>query len=251
MNPFYFGPSRRPLFGLYTRARGRYEAGPAALLCYPVGSEYMRAHRAFRQLNGLLNREGLHVLRFDYSSTGDSSGSGREASLRNWLDDIGWAIEELKDTAMVEQVSVVGLRWGGTLAALACADRSDVGRLVLWDPIVSGRAYLDDRVGTPRPRGEIGIEGYPFSQALRDEMDAVDLRHLDGELPTDTTLLVARDREEYRRWVDPSRAGGRSVAYRVVPSSGDWAQADPFGDALIPQRIIQAIVQELTRVDVR
>ena len=133
MNPFYFGPSDRPLFGLFTRARESAPDAGAVLLCYPVGSEYMRAHRAFRQLNTLLNRAGFHVLRFDYSCTGDSAGEGVDARVSKWVDDVGWAIEELQDTAMVDRVSLVGLRWGATLAALAARGREDLDRLKIDD----------------------------------------------------------------------------------------------------------------------
>jgi len=246
MNPFYFGSSARPLFGLYTRARDTVEA-PAVLLCYPVGSEYMRAHRAFRQLNVLLNRAGFHVLRFDYSCTGDSSGEGRDASVRDWLDDIDWAIEELQDTAIVERVSVVGLRWGATLAARACRDREDVDQLILWDPVVSGQAYLNAHLGTSRPNDVVGIEGYPFSEPLCASMDEIQLSIGEAPRAREITVMVADDRREYRGWMDAERAAGRDVGYRVERSPGDWAQADPFGDALIPQRIIQAIVEQLSR----
>lgn len=246
MNPFYFGPSDRPLFGLYTRARGADEA-PAVLLCYPVGSEYMRAHRAFRQLNMLLNRAGFHVLRFDYSCTGDSAGQGQDASVKDWLDDIDWAMDELQDTAVVERISVVGLRWGATLAARACQGRADIDELVLWDPVISGRAYLDGHLGTSRPEGLVGIEGYPFSESLRAEMEEFDLTIPGGTSPREITVMVADDRREYRGWIEAERSAGRDVVYRIEESPGDWAQADPFGDALIPQRIIQAIVEQLSR----
>jgi pimeloyl-ACP methyl ester carboxylesterase len=247
MNPFYFGPSDSPLFGLYTLAKGGDAEAPAVLLCYPVGSEYMRAHRAFRQLNQLLNRAGFHVLRFDYSCTGDSAGAGEEASLEKWLDDIDWAIDELQDTAMVEKISVVGLRWGATLAAKACSGREDIVQLILWDPVVSGRAYLDAQLGTPRPEGLAGIEGYPFSEALREEMDRIELGVGSAEGPERMKIMVAEDRAEYREYRDLMRSSGRDVDYEVAPSPGDWSEVDPFGDALIPQRIIRAIVEQLSR----
>ena len=247
MNPFYFGPSDRPLFGLFTRAREPAPAAGAVLLCYPVGSEYMRAHRAFRQLNTLLNRAGFHVLRFDYSCTGDSAGQGVDARVSTWIEDVGWAIEELQDTAMVDRVSLVGLRWGATLAALAARGRDDVDQIVLWDPVVSGAAYLDDRLGTPRPTGVVGIEGYPFSDVLRAEMDEVDLRRDGTDLPAEISVMVAEDSKAYREYMDGLDTAGHRAGYRVVPAPGDWAQVDPFGDALIPQDIIQAIIQQLSR----
>ena len=247
MNPFYFGPSDRPLFGLFTRGRESAPDMGAVLLCYPVGSEYMRAHRAFRQLNTLLNRVGFHVLRFDYSCTGDSAGEGQDARVADWLDDVTWAIEELEDTAMVDTVSVVGLRWGATLAALATRGREDVDRLILWDPVVSGSTYLDAQVGSPRPTGVVGIEGYPYTAALREEMDAIDLRRDAPDLPGEIAFMVAEDRKAYREYEAAIRTAGKQPGYEVVPAPGDWAQVDPFGDALIPQDIIQAIIQQLSR----
>jgi pimeloyl-ACP methyl ester carboxylesterase len=249
MNPFFFGRSARPLFGLYTQGRsgGGIAAAPrAVLLCYPLGSEYLRAHRAFRQLNTMLNRDGLHVLRFDYSCTGDSAGAGEEASVAEWLDDVDWAIDELLDTAGVTNIDVVGLRWGAMLAALAARERDEVRHLVLWDPVVSGRAYLESVLPEPRPDGTVGIEGYPFSKELRDGLEGLDLRtDLVEGTPLRTSLMVADDRPVYHELKATLEARGDRTSYDVIPSPGDWAQVDPFGDALIPQDIIRAIVDRL------
>ena len=80
MNPFFFGSSERPLYGVHhpPRERGPRESG--VVLCYPMGQEYMRSHRAFRQLANLLTRKGHHVFRFDYFATGDSSGASGEGT---------------------------------------------------------------------------------------------------------------------------------------------------------------------------
>lgn len=246
MNPFFFGRSERPLFGAYTQ--GRPVDGPSrgVLLCYPVGSEYMRAHRAFRQLNNLLNRAGRHVLRFDYSCTGDSAGSGEEATVEEWIEDIDWALDELQDNAMCEEISVLGLRWGATLAALACRERDDVEHLVMWDPIVSGRAYLDSVVGPGVPDRTVGVEGFPFSPALCRGMDAIDLVEdppvLGGAV---VSLLVAEERADYRSLAESLERAGTKPDFKLVPSPADWSRADPFGDALIPQEIIQVAVDML------
>src|SRR5687768_16729988 len=115
MNPFYFGSSQRPLYGVYHPSKGRTARPVGVVLCYPLGQEYMRAHRAFRQLATLLTKNGFPVLRFDYAGTGDSAGDGSAGSVATWVEDIGAAIDELKDTAGVSRVSLVGLRAGGAL----------------------------------------------------------------------------------------------------------------------------------------
>ena len=250
MNPFFFGRSERPLFGLYTQGRspgaGVATAGRAVLLCYPVGSEYLRAHRAFRQLNTLLNRSGAHVLRFDYSCTGDSAGPGAEATVEEWLDDVDWAIDELLDTSGLESLALVGLRWGAALGALAARERDEVRRLILWDPVVSGAAYFDEVLPGPRPQGLVGIEGYPFSAELRAGLEAVDLRRdlAEGE-PIPTDIVASADRPAYHELRAALESAGRRARYDVVPSPGNWSEVDPFGDALIPQDIIRSLVDRL------
>ena len=177
MNPFFFGSSERPLFGVHhpPRERGARESG--VVLCYPMGQEYMRSHRAFRQLANLLTRKGHHVFRFDYFATGDSSGASGEGSLAQWTLDVSQAIDELKDNASLASVSLVGLRLGAALAARASAERGDVDRLVLWDPVVSGRSYLDElcaAAGEPARNGDppatLGVLGFPLVPSLRKEL---------------------------------------------------------------------------------
>lgn len=252
MNPFYFGESARPLFGAFHPARvaaGEGEA-PAVLLCYPIGSEYLRAHRAFRQLTSLLTRAGCAVLRFDYFGSGDSAGDAEEATVEAWLANVGAAIDELKDAAGVPRVSLAGLRFGAMLAAVAVRDRDDVDAIVLWDPFLSGPACLAAMGigGELADRGEVvGSGGFAVSPALRRGIAALGLGEgTPAEGPETHVVVSAPDAEAEglaRRWRD----GGRAASYACVPSEGDWAKGDRFGSALIPQAIIQEVVRRLTR----
>ena len=49
MTPMYFGSSTSPLYGVYHAPMG-HDRNQGVLLCYPFGQQYMRAHRAFRQM---------------------------------------------------------------------------------------------------------------------------------------------------------------------------------------------------------
>ena len=82
------------------------------------------------------------MLRFDYFGTGDSAGAGEEGSVEQWSRDVDTAIDELRDTTSLDRVSLVGLRFGGLLAADVAARRKDLDRVVLWDPIVRGEQYV-------------------------------------------------------------------------------------------------------------
>lgn len=254
MNPLYFGTSQRPLFGVYHPPRARSVRATGIVLCYPMGQEYMRAHRAFRQLANLLSKAGFHVLRFDYSCTGDSGGDGDAADVRRWVDDLGNAIDELKDTAGVTRVSVVGLRIGGAIAALGRAARKDLDQIVLWDPIVDGAAYVQSLLEASGPSaretadrgGTIGVQGFPLSAGLRAGLEAIDLRTLSESGSARIAVVVSEDRPEYGALRD--RLGERRipVAYRCFPSAGNWGEIDRWGSALLPQAIIQGIVATLS-----
>ncbi len=144
MQPFHFGTSQKQLFGVYHAPEVKTARQSAILLCQPLGHEYLRAHRAFRNLAVALAGQGSHVLRFDYFGSGDSSGDGEQASFEQCLSDLSAAVDELKDMSGLPRVSLVGLRIGAMLAALAARERRDIDRVVLWDPVLDGQRYLDD-----------------------------------------------------------------------------------------------------------
>jgi len=265
MNPFYFGTSANPLFGVHHPPTA-LDTGHAVLLCYPVGNEYLRAHRAFRQLTSLLVRAGAHVLRFDYRGTGDSWGDPADATVDRWLEDIDTAIDELKDSSGLDRVSLAGLRFGATLGARAAFRRDDVDHVVLWDPVADGSAWFDSLIALePNSRdrlpgegsepafasGTIGLAGFPFTPELQQGVRGLRLSDLSPAPSVAVDVLTSTEEPEVRALVESwkSHRGPDSapVGYRCIPSAGDWAVADRFGSALIPQAIIQGVVRCLTQ----
>lgn len=156
MGPFFFGSSRRRLFGVYTPA-AELDVSPAAVvLCQPWGTEYIHAHRAMVRLGETLSRTRFHVLRFDYYGSGDSGGDFGEVELEGWRSDIRTAADECLSMSGASRISLVGLRIGANLAADVARDLADLDALVAWDPIVDGAAYATDE--TPAPsRDPIGL----------------------------------------------------------------------------------------------
>lgn len=254
MNPLFFGTSQRPLYGVYHPPRARVPRHTGIVLCYPMGQEYMRAHRAFRQLANLLSKAGFHVLRFDYSCTGDSGGDTDAAEFPRWVADLDSAIDELKDTAGTTRVSVVGLRVGGAVAALGRASRTDLDQVVLWDPVVNGAAYVQSLLEASGPEGStaaargetVGVQGFPLSPALRAGLASIDLTTLQPGGSARLAVVVSEDRPEYAEMRDRLGAARIPVSYRCIPSAGNWGEIDRWGSALLPQAIIQGIVATLS-----
>ena len=256
MNPFFFGASERPLFGFYQPPRTTRGRATGVVLCYPMGQEYMRAHRAFRQLAMLLTKAGFHVLRFDYFGTGDSAGASDEGTVTQWIEDARAAVDEVKAMAGVRRVVLVGSRLGATLAALAAAGRGDVDAVVLWDPVVDGAAHVVELVEGagpalagastgPRPSETVGVLGFPLAPALRAELATVDLTGLQLSPATRVHIVVSEERADCRALTDALSPRCARATYQCVNTPCDWNEVDNYGSSLIPQAIIQAIVAHL------
>ncbi|WP_291982205.1 alpha/beta fold hydrolase [Luteitalea sp.] len=253
----FFGRAPKSLFGVYHPPKAAHARAVGIVLCYPFGQEYMRAHRAFRQMALLLSKAGFHVLRFDYFGTGDSSGETDAVSLSQWVDDAGVAADELRDTAGITRIAFVGLRLGAAVAALAAAKRSDVAEAVLWDPAVRGSDYLaeifekrHDSVGGSHSavanEETAGVMGFPVTQRLRADLEQLDLMTCAAPPGSGRLVIASHDRPEYQQLGAMQTAGAKS-RYQVVPSEGSWNEVDDNGGALIPVFLMQAIVLHLTQ----
>jgi pimeloyl-ACP methyl ester carboxylesterase len=141
VEPLFFGVAGHTLFGSYHPPSGAPQ-GEGIVICPPLFAEYLRTHSSLRRLAIRLAESGRHVFRFDYYGTGDSSGEFVTTTPDDWLADIGAALAELQAISGVRRVRLAGVRLGATLAARAALEMRSVDRLVLWDPIVAGAAYL-------------------------------------------------------------------------------------------------------------
>lgn len=144
MRPIVFGPAQRRLFGFFHAPQKTTQARAGLVMCYPFGHEATRAHRLYRVLAERLARQGVAVLRFDYFGTGDSPGGDLDGDMEGWSGDILQAHAELKRLADVRSIHWLASRLGAALAVQAAADAPDLNRLVLWDPIVDGPAYVKE-----------------------------------------------------------------------------------------------------------
>jgi pimeloyl-ACP methyl ester carboxylesterase len=258
MQPFYFGTSQKQLFGVYHPPGTKAARQQAIVLCQPLGHEYLRAHRAFRNLAVSLASQGLHVLRFDYYGCGDSGGDGEQATVEQCLSDLASAVDEVKDTAGVAKVSLIGLRFGATLAALTASRRQDIDRVVLWDPVPDGRSYLEDvrdlhdnwlhdRMGTAASADPARVEllGFPVTDAIREQFHAVTLMPFPALRAREVWLMVSEEQTRYQTLRSSIEAAGVSVTYGVVPGDGDWQRLDSVHQTLLPHAMVRAIMSAM------
>jgi pimeloyl-ACP methyl ester carboxylesterase len=256
----HFGSSTRPLFGALHAPRRLRARSAAVVLCNPFGEEAARAHRIYRVLALQLERAGYGVLRFDYAGTGDSLGDIDEVTIDDWIGDVSAAADFLATATGAKRVVGFGLRLGATLAALATSRGAlRLRHLVMWDPVVEGKAYLGELAGMHRAymREELGAlewrdnleistDGVPaesLGSRIRDslgaQLAAIDLAA--EELRTDhVTVIQTRsggglDRLHHKLPDSPA------VKWLELPATA-WESDAALNAMVVPMNIVQAVV---------
>lgn len=219
----------------------------AVILFYPFGQEYMRSHKAFRQLANLLVRKGFEVYRFDYPGTGDSSGFAEESLFSDYLESGHALINAVKHEAY-KHVHLVGLRLGALVAAECFGHHSELNHLVLWDPFVDGKAFFDDcqkhSAGHSREEGLWNIHGYPLNANFRTQILDFSLDSLELLPHQQLDVLVSSEKADSRRIEKPKKSA--RLSFKVVPPENDWNYIDMVGSILIPTDLIREVVNSLT-----
>lgn len=205
--PFYLTSAGRRLFGIWQNAGPSPRA--AVLYVHPFGEEKKSAHRAFVEAARALAPQGVASLRFDLTGCGDSDGDFRNATVAQWIDDIAAAWSELRRRAPDAIPALIGLRLGGALAALAAPRLPGLAALILWQPVVQGKAEFDTdlrrilvqqmmtggQTGGKRDlaaalaEGSLELDGYPVTQAMYDGIAAIDLMKSRAALPAATSIV--------------------------------------------------------------
>jgi pimeloyl-ACP methyl ester carboxylesterase len=130
------------LFGMFHKPDTRQRA-TGAVFCHPIGDDKTFSYRAYVEFARALVAAGYAVLRYDSGGCGDSEGEFVDATVDTLRDDALDAIAELRLHAGIENVALIGCRFGATVAALAAASDPGISATALVSPVISGSAYRD------------------------------------------------------------------------------------------------------------
>lgn len=256
---FDFNSGGYRLFGSYHSPRAEVDRDCGVVICHPIGHEYIHCYRAMKQLAVRLALAGFPVIQFDYFGSGNSDGEYIKATRDKWIDDIAAAIKKLLSQSGLKRVSLIGLRFGATLAAIYSTRNYGVDKIVLWDTVICGKTYLselkdqhadcleryhcagneaDDKA---REHGFTEILGFPYSNGMMDEIDQFQfIGDIQGKLSRRVLLvdscqkLVNFQVEKYLKSFDIN------VDYKQVSDPKIWL-AEPY-KALVPQQAIHTII---------
>ncbi len=253
MNPVQFGQKGTTLTGIYHSPRAAVARDASVLICSPIGQEYMRTHWTIRQLAIRLAEAGIHVLRFDYLGTGDSDGDMGDSTVEVWAENVQLALSELYELSGVREPTMVGVRLGAMISAVAGA-RGPIHapRLVFWDPVVHGSEYLANltqihayivqvaRLFPPISSDE--LVGFRYPHQLRREIEALDLTGLLAGLGSvQVDVLTTESRPEYARLLgvlENLQIKGDRVH---VADPGTWDVPEKARIAMLADKTVKAV----------
>jgi pimeloyl-ACP methyl ester carboxylesterase len=245
--PCWFGPAARPRFGwFHAPASGHARAG--VVLCPPLARDLLQAHYALRRVAEGLVQQGIVAFRFDYDGTGDSFGRSDDPSrVEAWLDSVSDALALVRASG-VDHVGAVGMRVGATLAAEAARRDGGVSELVLWDPCVSGKAFLTEQkaltsltlgVAPTRADGSVETPGMVYQRSTVAALHALSITQPGPPLAARTLVLTRPDRPPSRALIE--RLADSAAEFDEAPDQEQLMDVgSPF--QVLPDRSIERIV---------
>ena len=270
MIPFHFGTPDRVLFGTYHAASVPFTRQAAVLLVNPFGQEAVRIHRFFRVLSDRLARAGISVMRFDPFGTGDSGGADSDGDLDGWCRDVGQAHQELAARSGASHITWLGARRGATLALDASRAGWNVGRLLLWDPVLDGPGYVDllrDKhvealelsYGVTGPDWRAQLEhdpaafeaeaiGFGMSPLLRSQLRALAPDAIHPSPGVETRLIGSPSDGVLQAWLQ-THAASTQASFVALDHDFDWTAEEALNTALVPAQALQLFMTMLQRHD--
>ena len=227
-----------------------------------------RSRRMAALLGRALAERGCTTVILDPFGTGDSGGDFSEARWQTWLEDCRAALDWLPGQGH-ERIHLIGLRGGANLALAAAArGMPNVVGLVLWQPLLSGKLFLNqwlrvrvagnlgsaeqdqETTGSLRDRlrdGEtLEVAGYALTPALAGDIEGLELVEAAKDVGAPMLWLelagdgAAEPPPASARALQALAEAGREIAYERIQGEPFWSIEEPvLIDALIARTVAQ------------
>jgi pimeloyl-ACP methyl ester carboxylesterase len=265
----YFGAGPDKMIGSVHQPDRPTQAG--LVVCSPILADFYSRYRHEVMLGRDLAARGTAVLRFQYRGTGNSDGDESETSFDSMVEDALEAAAALREWTGVRDVTFLGTRFGGLIAA-AAAKAGGTRTLMLWEPVLEATTYFREanraRLVQTASRGEgqgstfeellaqlergevADILGYSLYRALYDSSST---RTLDGELGDDPLAILIMQlgtrpelRKTYVALAERLRSRGHDVDTRTVSLGEPWWMNAEGWTAVESRPQAQELIQSTT-----
>lgn len=249
--PFFFRDGEHELFGVFHGPTGR-DQRIGFVFVHPLLEEKLWTHRVYVSFARELSARGYPVLRFDVMGHGDSSGSFEDANVDSQLSNIRCALCTLKQRApAIDGFGLLGLRFGGTLAAVAAEEARGMQKLILWDPVVDCVRHLremlminlttqtavykkiqntrDDLIKMMKDGRTVNVDGYEMSYSMYDQASSINLLGTNREFAGDCLIVqIGRKAEVFRKDLEKLRDSYPRGEIRLALEEPFWKEIKTF-----------------------
>ncbi|TVR98655.1 MAG: hydrolase 2, exosortase A system-associated [Rhodospirillales bacterium] len=234
LQPVYLeGPAGR-LFAILVAPAPDQATNLGVVYLPPFGEEMNRSRRMATLQARSLAAAGVSVLLLDLFGTGESDGDFVDARWEIWREDVAVALRFLEQRGCSRRL-LWGLRTGALLAAEVAADSaSSVRDLVLWQPLPSGDAMINNLLRTRVAAAMDGSEPPVTTAALRATLGRGESIEISGYevAPALAAALGSSRLEDCRlpsgasvRWLEIAAEAGRPLAPASQRLTAAWREA--------------------------
>ncbi len=247
------------------------------LLVPPFAEEMNRSRRMMTLVAEALAMRGFHVVLPDLYGTGDSEGDFSEASWQGWVQQLEATMDATKQRFAVQCDALLGIRSGALLSLALLQLKSDIKKLILWQPVIDGAVYLNQflrlRLAADMLQGNgnkesgqalkqrlssgecVEVAGYGLTSAVSDGLAAASFKAIDAALlPSVYWIDLVASAEmtppvPHQKCVEAWREQGVDVRYQHVIGDSFWTSVETLvvPDVLsLSVRFIEG-VEELSR----
>ncbi len=257
--PIWFGPDPCPLRGWIhepadqqgTNVQPAHEgsdhadtilqlerAKRAVIIVPGFGYEEFVLAFGLRLLSAQLAAHGIRVLRYDHPGTGDSADPNEPADgSGNDLDRWTLGVHEACQAINADHITLLGVRLGASIAMLA-ASKVPVDRLVLWEPVVSGRRLVREltllnatsNANRSQPENDsddertLVVGGFVVPMTLKDNLRSLDLKKIANKPSREALIIGSSQRPADASLVLHLSALGTVVTSIEVAGSDEWLE---------------------------
>ena len=180
------------------------------LIVNPMPHEQNRCTFFHRTLQQNLLKANIPSMRFDYSGTGDSTGSIGDSTIEHWIHDTDVCYKAFMKNLDLDFIYLLGTRIGGTIAnTIASRDSNLIP--ILIDPIYSGKKHIKELESLQRDllfnpleapfanNTKNEVMGFSFPEKIRQSIESI---RIDDKFSEIDHLFFSQENGDLNHYVD-------------------------------------------------